>query len=70
MLELNQRSDALHQRDLEIQRLQEQLRLVESAVEDGATQLEPAPRARRLRAAGARAREPAAADASERRRPR
>src|SRR4030095_2940209 len=39
MLELNQRSDALHQRDLEIQRLQEQLRLVESAVEDGAAQL-------------------------------
>jgi CheY-like chemotaxis protein len=39
MLELNQRSEALHQRDLEIQRLQEQLRVVESAVEDGAAQL-------------------------------
>ena len=48
MLELNQRSDALHQRDLEVQRLQEQLRVVESAVEDGAAQLSSLRRERDL----------------------
>jgi len=36
MLELNQRSDALRQRDLEVQRLEEQLRLLELACEEGA----------------------------------
>ncbi len=39
MLELNQRSEALHQRDLELQRLTEQLRIVEAAVEDGTDQI-------------------------------
>ncbi|MDX2166864.1 MAG: response regulator, partial [Deltaproteobacteria bacterium] len=39
MLELNQRSEALRQRDLEVQRLEEQLRLVEQACEDGAAQI-------------------------------
>ncbi len=39
MTELNQRSDALHQREIEIERLQEQLRLIGEAVEDGAEEL-------------------------------
>jgi chromosome segregation ATPase/CheY-like chemotaxis protein len=39
MLELNQRSEALRQRDLEVQRLEEQLRLVEQACEDGTAQI-------------------------------
>jgi CheY-like chemotaxis protein len=39
MLELNQRSDAVHQRDLEIQKLVEQMQALEEACEGGAEQL-------------------------------
>jgi chromosome segregation ATPase len=39
MLELNQRSDTLQQRDIELQKLTEQMRLLEQACEDGTQQL-------------------------------
>jgi len=59
MMELNQRSDALRQREIEVERLQEQLRLIGEAMEDGGEQLAGVRRARDLLGLQVRDLEPA-----------